>query len=227
MPRNNTALIAFAGITTEALAAGTDGVDSSARICLSLYARGNFESLSWTSQHGSSFESRLFAAYLLFRRNPKLYRSNFIEALPQNEKQYIAYVSIPSSLVIDPGAETYKVSMKGVPWPISFWEIHGAACRLARQGDKTCIRSVLALSRYGDGEIGEGMNEDARRLFDTPATVAKHWALFKSHIDSLSCIRDDFSAEQIEKIKQGYVSAFSHDQVTLKRILELIENGER
>jgi hypothetical protein len=227
MPRINAVIVVFTSITASFLIAGNNDVDSAARSCLSLYAKGKIEVLSKTSLHGSSFESRLFAAYLLYRHNSKLYRSNFIQALPQNEKQYAAYVSIPSNLVIDQGAETYEVSMKSVPWPISFWEIHSVACKLARQGNRTCIRSVLALSGYGDGEIGEGMGEDASRLFDTPATVAKHWDLFQSHMDSLSVLREEFSAGQVEKIKQGYVSAFSHDQATLNRILELIEKGER
>ncbi len=227
MHRLTTAIFGSAVIAVSVLSAEANRVDAAARKCLSLYAKGNIETLSKVSQQDSSFESRLFASYLLYRRDPIRYRSNFVLALPKNEKQYIAYVSIPSKLVVDEGAETYEVSLKGVPWPISFWEIHTAACTMARQGNRTCIRSVLALSSFGDGEIGEGMGEDARRLFDAPATVAKHWDLFQPHIDSLSCMRDDFSPAQVEIIKQGYIVAFSKDQATLKRILELIEKGER
>jgi len=227
MHRLATAIFGSAVITVSVLSAGSNQVDSAARNCLNLYAKGNIEALSKVARQSSSFKSRLFAAYLLYRRNPKQYRSNFIQALPKGEKQYIAYVSIPSNLVVDEGSETYEVSMKGVPWPISFWEIHTAACKMAREGNRTCIRSVLALSRFGDGEIGEGMGEDASRLFGTPATVAKHWDLFQTHIDLLPGMSDDFSPAQVEKIKQGYIVAFSTDQATLNRILELIEKGKR
>ena len=220
-------LLLTCGLTSVALPLSAQSpVDASARHCLSDYAKGRFAHLESDAAGNHSFEARLFASYLLYKKDPKTYRGTFIKAIPANRGQFEAFSLIATELVSAPDAETYEVTNPSVPWPISFWQIHQTIVDLAISGVPKAIKATFGLSGFGDGEVGEGLDE-SWRLFYHPKLVAAHWSLFEPHIEDLGAVRSESTEAEIQVLKAKYSSAFKHDLKALKAIHYQLEHGER
>ena len=200
---------------------------AAAKHCLSDYANRRFSHLRIDAKKGTDFETRLFAAYLLFKKAPDTNRSIFIKALPQNQEQYEKYSRIASTLNLTPWADSGEVRNSSVPWPICFWEIQQQIVELAVAGEPKAITAVFGLSKFGDGEVGEGLGEDSFRLFLHPTLVASHWVLFEPHVDDIGAVKSELDSTEVIALRNQYVLAFKENPKGLEAILYAFEHSQR
>lgn len=201
-------------------------VDAAARHCLSDFETAKFHHLKMDALNDSNYELKLFASYLLYKKNKNAHLVTFINAIPANRNQFESFSQIAYKLVLAPGAETYEVKNPSVPWPISFWQIYQSIFDLAVEGKPKAIKAIFGLSGFGDGEVGEVLGE-SWRLFYHPCLVAAHWSLFESHIDGLGAVRSESNEAEIQELKSKYMKAFANNQNALKAILWQLEHGVR
>jgi hypothetical protein len=209
--------------------AATQGTRASkaGKHCLSDYAKKRFGHLRFDAESSKVFETKLFAAYLLYRQAPDKNRRAFIRALPTNKDQFIRYSQIPYTLNPTPFAESSEIRDPSVPWPLNFWDIQKEIFKLALEGESTAISTMFGLTAYGDGEFAEGQGEDCFQLFLHPDLVASHWALFESHVAFLSELNHELNSEEILALRNRYIIVFKNNPDGLKAIFYAIDHSLR
>ena len=198
-----------------------------AKHCLSDFAKKRFRHLRSDAVRSKNFETRILAAYLLYKHAPNRNRPIFIKALPNNKDQFIRYSKIPYTLNPTPWAESSAIRYPSVPWPLNFWDIQKLILELALAGESTAISTMFGLAVYGDGEFGEGQGEDCFKLFLHPDLVASHWHLFESHVDILGELYWDLNPDEIIALRNRYITAFKDNPNGLKTILNAIDHSTR
>ena len=198
-----------------------------AKHCLSDYAKGRYDHLRIDARQSKDFEKRLFAAFLLYKKAPDRNRHIFLKALPMSQDQFERYSRISSKLNLAPWAETGEVQNPSVLWPINFWDIQKQVVELAVAGEPKAISAIFGLSKFGDGEVGEGLGEDSFRLFLHPDLVASHWVLFEPHVDDIGAVKSELDDAGIIALRNRYILAFKENPQRLKVILYAFEHSQR
>lgn len=195
--------------------------------CLSDYAKGRLGHLRLDAENGKEFETRLFAAYLLYKKAPDRNRRAFLKALPGNRDQFERYARIAATLDLTPEGDSGEARHPSVPWPIQFWDIQKQVVELAIAGEPKAISAVFGVSTFGDGAVGEGLGEDAFHLFLHPNLVASHWVLFEPHVDDIGAVKSELDEGGILALRNQYQLAFKDNPKGLEVILQAFEHSQR
>jgi len=197
-----------------------------AKRVLALASKGRVKELKTLSSLAKDPMVRLFAAYSLYKIDPKVHGSRFTRALPNTEIGVTRFIGIYQSIPYSTQDEMNEFRYPGVDWTIGFGSIFQSHLERVHSGDSKALHRLLLLRGKGDGEYGEAIASGIAELFYNPGFVFAHWDLLEPHKDFLRSVKNWVSKNEFAAIRNGYEEKFQPSDPHRSVILNLLDNPE-
>lgn len=167
---------------------------------------------------------RLFAAFLLYKKDPKANARLFTQAMPADRKEADRLVELNGTITMsDPGVgEESRMKVLEVARRLNYERIYQACLERARSGDHESLRRFL-LIQGGDGEIAEEGDYSLAILFQNPKAVLANWDLMESCKDTLGMLDDQLTEKEAKAARAAWRKALKPGDPRREELLKILD----